>query len=417
MDYRIFPPEEILETTVQRLPLSKSVAARAMVLAALTPEAPAPSELPDCDDIDVMARALATTSGAVNINASGTALRFLTAYYAATPGADVLLEGTERLCTRPVAPLVDALRRLGADIEYTANDGCAPLRIRGRRLDGGTVRLDASLSSQYASALAMIAPAVSGGLTIDLGGQIPSRPYLDMTLAMMRRRGIDAVTEGYSVIIPEGPYNPIAAECEPDWSAASYWYAIAALTAGWVTLPRLHSPSLQGDSALADMAQRIGVVTEFGDDGAELSASPEMFSRLDLDMSDTPDLVPALAVAAAMVGMPFVFTGVANLRIKESDRIDAIMQNFRRLGILASASDDTLSWEGDRMPIAALPEFDTFNDHRIAMAFAATSVFVPGIVVKDCEVVEKSYPGFWDDLRDAGFTLADPSDPIPEPSE
>ncbi len=417
MNLRIFPPEEILETTVTRLPLSKSVSARALVLAALTPGAslPDPDQLAVCDDSEVLQRALQHTTGEVNINASGTALRFLTAYYAATEGADVVLTGIERLRERPVAPLVDALRSLGADIEYMAADGCAPLRIRGRRLNGGTVRLDASLSSQYASALAMVGATMRGGLRIELGGQIPSQPYLTMTLAMMQARGVDAGMEGYAVVVPEGTYKQVECESEPDWSAASYWYSIAAVTAGWVTLPGMKYPSVQGDSILATIGERLGVVTEFDSDGAQLSASPEVYSRLDIDMSDYPDLVPALAVTAALVGIPFVLTGVANLRLKESDRIEAVQRNLRQLGIITQAGADVLSWEGERMPIAELPVIDPVGDHRIAMAFAAVAVYLPGMVINDCEVVEKSYPGFFDDLRDAGFTFADPSDPLPEP--
>lgn len=407
MSIQIFPPEEIVETAVGGLPLSKSVAARVLVLQALTPMSPeVPADrLPDCDDIAVLRSALAVGRGAVNIHASGTALRFLTAFYAATEGCDVVLTGTERLCERPVAPLVDALRRLGADIAYVDGEGHAPLHIKGRRLRGGSISIDASTSSQYVSALAMVAPTMDEGLRIDLGGRIPSMPYLNMTLRMLEARGIDARMEAYTAVIPSGSLRRVEPECESDWSAASYWYEIAAITAGWVTLPGLKAGSIQGDSVLAKIGERFGVLTEFGGDVAELSASPDLYSRLDLDMADYPDLVPALAVTSAMVGLPFEFTGVTNLRVKECDRLEALRLNLLKLGIVAEVGRDSIGWEGERIPISEIPEIDSCGDHRIAMAFAPASVYIPGLVIRDPEVVEKSYPGFFKDLEAAGFTI------------
>lgn len=409
MKIQIFPPEEIVETTVENLPLSKSVAARALVLQALTPGAPAVSDnlLPACDDIAVLRAALGMRSGEIDIHASGTALRFLTAFYAATDGADVVLTGTARLCERPVAPLVDALRALGADIDYLDREGYAPLRIRGRRLMGGDVTLDASASSQFASALALVAPTMERGLRIAMGGRIPSMPYLSMTLRMLEARGIDARMEAYTAVIPPGTLRSIEPESEPDWTAASYWYEITAITAGWVTLPGMKDGSLQGDSVLTAIGERFGVLTEFTPDGAELSASPDLFSRLDLDMSDYPDLVPALAVTACMVGMPFEFTGVANLRIKECDRLEGLRANLLKLGIIVEVGADTIGWEGERMPIGEMPEIDPQGDHRIAMAFAPVSAFLPGIIIRDPDVVAKSYPRFFDDLQAAGFTVTE----------
>lgn len=409
MKIQIFPPEEIVETTVENLPLSKSIAARALVLQALTPGAPAVSDnlLPACDDIAVLRAALGMRSGEIDIHASGTALRFLTAFYAATDGADVVLTGTARLCERPVAPLVDALRALSADIDYLDREGYAPLRIRGRRLMGGDVTLDASASSQFASALALVAPTMERGLRIAMGGRIPSMPYLSMTLRMLEARGIDARMEAYTAVIPFRTLRSIEPESEPDWTAASYWYEIAAITAGWVTLPGMKDGSLQGDSVLTAIGERFGVLTEFTPDGAELSASPDLFSRLDLDMSDYPDLVPALAVTACMVGMPFEFTGVANLRIKECDRLESLRANLLKLGIIVEVGANTIGWEGERMPIGEMPEIDPQGDHRIAMAFAPVSAFLPGIIIRDPDVVAKSYPRFFDDLQTAGFTVTE----------
>ncbi len=415
MDYRIFPPEEILETTV-RLPLSKSIAARVLVMGALTPGA-APvyaGALPDCSDTRVLREALTSRQGVVDVADCGTAARFLTAYFAATPGCEVTLTGSPRLCARPIAPLVGALRQIGADIEYAGDDGHLPLKIVGKALRGGAVSLYATASSQFASALAMIAPVCPGGLRISLGGEIASMPYLHMTMRMMESRGIDVDLAGYTLAVGEGPYRPVAPESEPDWSAASYWYSIAAVTAGWVTLTGVTGTSIQGDRVLADIGGRFGVVTEFTDEGAELSATPDLWSRLDMDMGDYPDLVPAIAVTAYLVGLPFKFTGVDNLRNKESDRIETLCRGLKACGAVVAADNDSIRWDGERIPLMEMPQIDPAADHRIAMAFAAASVFIPGIVIRDIEAAEKSYPEFWNDLRAAGFTLSDASLPLPQ---
>ena len=404
---KIFPPEEMIEATIERLPLSKSITARALVLAAMSGTEVPGDELPDCADIRVLRYALSADHPAeVDVADSGTALRFLTAYYAVHPGYELTITGSPRLCQRPIGPLVDALRALGADIEYSGAEGCAPLRIRGERLGGGEVTLDASASSQFASALALAAPAMTAGLRIHLGGQIPSMPYLKMTLQMLESRGIESYLEGYDAVIMPGKvgYGP-KGEAEHDWSAAAFWYAIAAVSAGWFTLKGLKAESLQGDSILKDIGERFGVVTEFTDEGAELSATPDIYSRLDMDMSDWPDLVPALAVTGALIGLPYVFSGVGNLRLKECDRLAALQEGLAQLGIVTVIGADTFEWEGERVPIMAMPQIDPHGDHRIAMAFAVASLAIPGIEILHPEVVEKSYPGFFDDLAAAGFQL------------
>ena len=420
MEYRLFPPDEMIEATIE-LPLSKSLSARQLILDAVS-GIDSGYPLADCDDITALRDALATgKTGTVDVHASGTALRFLTAYYAATAGTDIVLTGTPRLCMRPIAGLVNALRALSADIEYVDKEGFAPLRIRGRQLNGGNVDMDASISSQYVSALMMMAPTMSSTLTITLLNNIASAPYIKMTAAMMERRGVEVEIAGQRVIIEPGSYTGPGGEIERDWSAASYWYSVVAISAGWVTLPGLCKDSIQGDSAMLKYGAELGVNTDFDDedatDAAVLSGSPEQYSRLSLDMSGTPDLVPALAIAASTLGIPFRFTGVKTLHHKECDRIDALSREALKLGaVFETEGDDVLFWEGTRHPLTELPVIDTHDDHRIAMAFAPLSVFVPGMVIRDVEVVEKSYPGFWDDLRKAGFILVDPSQPAPEES-
>lgn len=407
MNIRISPPEGILETTVARLPLSKSIAARLLVMNSLSVGAPAvPDEiLPQCTDTQVLKAALEGKGDTIDIADCGTAARFVTARMAVAEGRRVTITGTQRMSERPMAPLVDALRALGADITYTEREGHLPIAVTGKRLHGGTVRLDAGASSQFASALAMIAPTMEQPLRIDLGGEIASMPYLKMTLAMLERRGVETSREGYEVVVANTPYRPCLAESEPDWSAAAFWYAIAGVTAGWVTLPGMQEHSIQGDSILATIGERWGVVTEFTDEVAELSATPDIFSRMDMDMRDNPDLVPPLAVTACLINTPFRFTGVANLRHKESDRIATLTAELGKCGWLLESGEDFLAWEGATRPITELPRMESHGDHRLAMSFAAIGAFVPTLVIEGAEAVEKSYPGFWDDLRDAGFSV------------
>ena len=423
MDYRIFPPEEILETTVA-LPASKSLLTRAMIMNHVGGRR-ADEGLADaadvCDDTrtlrTILADGLPTDGATVDVGPAGTAMRFLCALCAATVGTDCVLTGTERMQQRPIGPLVETLRALGAEVEYTGREGFPPLHIRGCKLRGGELEVDAAVSSQYISALMMVAPLMAAPLTLKLRGNVQSLPYIQMTAAMMSRRGVETDVDRDTVAVGPGQYTrPADDALEPDWSAAAFWYEIAALSAGWVTLTGLRDDSLQGDRHSAPLFERLGVLTEFTDEGAELSSTPDLYSHLDADMSDMPDAVPALAVTACLAGIRFELTGVGALHHKESDRLEALVTELGKLGaqLEIEGYGTVLKWDGSRRPVRELPEFDTYGDHRMAMALAPVAIFVPGIVVRDVEVVNKSYPGFWDALRQAGFTLADPSEPIHE---
>lgn len=413
MNYKItYNPDGIPQATVT-LPLSKSMSARRLVIDAVAGRR---TECPvaDCDDTRALQEALAVTTGAVNIGAAGTALRFLTAYYAAKPGVDVILDGTERIRRRPLSPLIDALRLLGADIEYTGQEGFAPVHIRGTRLSGGSVSMDASASSQFVSAMMMVAPLMEKPLRLDLPYGVPSLPYVRMTAAMMERSGATADMSIVSIDISGAYTRADSAPVERDWSAASYWYEITAFTSGWFTLAGLTSVSVQGDSRMAAIGERLGVITADAEEdedgnpvsGLELSASPEQFSRIDLDMTDTPDLVPAVVVTAATLGIPFHLTGVENLRLKECDRIEALRREVLKIGVvLDTDTRGEIRWDGSRVPVTELPVFDTYDDHRMAMALAPVAVFMPAVMVRDTEVVTKSYPTYWDDLALAGFVM------------
>ncbi len=412
MDYRIYPPDGFVDATVD-LPLSKSMSNRALIINALTAGAEPLENVAVCDDTEAMIHALGSSEEVINIGAAGTAMRFLTAYFATREGRTVTLDGSERMRQRPISQLVDGLRALGARIEYVNEVGFPPLKIEGCALDGGEVTVSQSASSQYLSALMMIAPAMANGLTINIEGEIPSLPYVKMTLEMMERAGIDGVIEPNRIKINPGVYR-LGGDwrIEKDWSAASYWYEVTALSSGCVALPGLALPSLQGDRGCRGIFEKIGVVTEKNEDGEwSLSPSPDLYSRLEIDMSDTPDLAQTVAVTAAVLGVPFRLSGLASLIIKETDRLEALRAELDKLGIVVEVENNSiLSWNGERHPVWELPVIETYNDHRMAMAFAPVAVFCPGMIVKDVEVVSKSYPEFWSHLEAAGFVLQNAED-------
>lgn len=409
MNYAINPPEEILETTVT-IPNSKSIGARALILNYL---AGTTATDDTCDDTATLSRILCQglpkDGATVDVGPAGTAMRFLSALCAATEGVSCTLTGSERMLKRPIGPLVEVLRKLGANIEYTGEEGFPPLKIEGKKLSGGTVDIDASESSQYISALMMIAPLLDAPLTIKLLGYVQSMPYINMTASMLSRCGaeVEVDREKIDVAAPNG--LKAVEHAEPDWSAAAFWYEIAAVTAGWVTITGLPDNSLQGDRHTAALFEQLGVLTEFTDEGAELSATPEIFSFFNADLSDMPDAVPAIVVTCCLTGIPFRISGIEALHHKECDRIEALQAEMAKLGcVLATeAYGTTLTWDGTRRAISELPVFDTYNDHRMAMALAPVALYLPGIVVKDAQVVSKSYPDYWQQLQNAGFTLTE----------
>ena len=434
MDIRIFPPDDIFSARVA-LPRSKSISNRALIINALTSGAMEIRNIAQCDDTDVLLAALDTLGKAnagshhtIDIGAAGTAMRFLTAYCATLRGVEVTLTGSDRMLRRPIAPLVEALRQCGAEISYVGEEGFPPLRIKGTSLKGGKISMPGNISSQYVSAMMMVAPMMEGGLTINIEGSLISKPYVEMTMRLMKKFGVEAIyepkAEGATITVSNSSYIPASIDVEGDWSAASYWYEIEALTSGWLTLDNLVKDSVQGDRAVADIFSSLGVDTQWeGEEGGiDLVATPESSPRLVRDMTDTPDLVQAVAVACGMLGIPFSLSGLGSLRIKETDRIEALRKELAKVGVavevdtfvapMATEADTVMSWDGRRHPIIELPEFDTYDDHRMAMAFAPCSIYIPGIVVRNCEVVSKSYPDFWDHLSEAGFTIVDAAEPI-----
>jgi len=406
MNCHIFPPEEFIEANIS-LPLSKSISNRALIINALTPGAIDIEQVAKCDDTDSMVAALNNQSESINIGAAGTAMRFLTAYFAATPGRTVTLDGSERMRQRPIEALVNALRDCGADIKYLINEGFPPLLINGSKLTGGDISLPASISSQYISALLMIAPTMDRGLTLTLQGDIISRPYINMTLSLMKTWGVDCDFSGNVIKVAPQAYKPTEFKIEADWSAASYWYAIAALSAGNITLTGLQPHSVQGDSHLVQLFESLGVITHFEDTETTLEPTPDTCPRLNIDLSNQPDIAQTIVVTACMLGIPFSITGLSTLKIKETDRLEALRTEMLKLGMeLIIENDNKISWDGNRLPISQIPAIDTYKDHRMAMAFAPAAIYIPGLIINDMDVVSKSYPEFWLHLQNAGFKFA-----------
>ena len=405
MQIKVTAPAKI-HTTIQ-LPSSKSISNRARIINALGNGTHHPENLSDCDDTRVMIRALNDDKETIDIMAAGTAMRFLTAYLSVTPGTRIIT-GTERMQQRPIQVLVNALRELGADIEYVANDGFPPLRITGRELRKDTISLPGNVSSQYISALLMIAPVLTNGLTIRLTGDIISRPYINLTLQLMNDFGVRAEwTDDHRLKVEPQAYHSTPFYVESDWSAASYWYQIVALSKeAEVTLPGLFKDSYQGDSQVAGIFRSLGVETIYKDKTVILKKNGKSVERLDYDFINQPDLAQTFVVTCALLNIPFRFSGLQSLKIKETDRMAALITEMRKLGYILHETDGSvLSWEGERCTTEEHPAIDTYEDHRMAMAFAPTCLALPEILINNPQVVSKSYPRYWEDLRQAGFII------------
>lgn len=389
------------------LPTSKSISARALIINALSPHSCVIHGISDSDDTRAVVAALRDNPAVVDIGAAGTAMRFLTAYYATREGESHLLTGSARMQQRPIGILVEALRKLGADIEYAGEEGCPPLRIRGRRLRGGTLPIAASTSSQYLSALLMIAPTLEAGLTLQLEGEVASAPYLRMTLALMEAFGVEGVWTNRAIRVAPSLYRRAAPyHVEPDWSAASYWYELVALSPhpeASIQLRGLSLESVQGDSACAALFASLGVESHSTPAGIVLRKSVPSSGVLELDFADCPDLAQTFVVTAAMQGRSFSFSGLKTLKIKETDRIAALIQELHKFGLaLCDEGEGRLAYAAqpsDSQSIhQASPDVATYDDHRMAMAFAPTAYCVAALSVQHPEVVSKSYPDFWQHL-------------------
>ena len=342
----------------------------------------------------------------VNIGPAGTAMRFLTAFYAVKE-SERTLTGSARMKQRPIGILVDALRTLGADIEYVEKEGFPPLKIKGP-LNQKTkeVSIKGNISSQYISALLLIAPKLDQGLNLVIEGELTSKPYVEMTLAMMEQAGISHYWKDNVITIEKQSFNKSVNNVEPDWSAASYWYAIAALSEeAQLFLPGLNGYSLQGDSMITEIMANFGIRSQFKDGGVCLFKEPKKLERKIFDFKECPDLAQTVIVCCAALGHDATFTGLETLKIKETDRVNALQTELLKIGVRLIEKNQTYKLDSSGLNLDKNIKISTYDDHRMAMAFAPLALVIPELEIEDHLVVEKSYPDFWKHLEIAGFKL------------
>ncbi|MDX1783645.1 MAG: 3-phosphoshikimate 1-carboxyvinyltransferase [Aequorivita vladivostokensis] len=384
---------------------SKSESNRLLILQAQFPNISI-ENLSDSDDTAVLQKGLKISKGTVDVHHAGTAMRFLTAYFAATEGTEVLLTGSQRMQQRPIGILVDALKSLGADIEYAQNEGFPPLRIIGKKLLKNEVRIKADVSSQYISALMLIAPALPKGLKISLQGKTTSVPYIEMTLQLLRNIGISGDFEKNVISISSAKetIHDNLMIVESDWSSASYFYSLVALSDDLqITLGSFFEESLQGDAALAQIYETLGVQTYFNISEKTISLSKknsQLPDSLLLDLANTPDLAQTIAVSCFGLGIGCRLTGLHTLKIKETDRLSALKIELEKLGASVQIDENSLNLEKS-FHLNPEVSIETYQDHRMAMAFAPLALKTE-LTINKAEVVSKSYPNFWSDLKIAG---------------
>lgn len=395
------------------LPASKSIGARFLVASYFAGTLSGCRRFNDCDDLKVIQQALTSldnrTEGeptTLDIHASGTAFRFMAAVAASTPGADVILTGTPRLCSRPMTPLLEVLRKAGADIRPIGDNDTGPFRISGTSLRGGEYEIRGDVSSQFISAIMLAAPTWKNGIRLRFTTPLVSRPYAEMTAQVMRKFGIRVSLTDGGVEVEQGAYSaPADFRVEADWSAAGFFYEACAFKLTPVEIADLASPeeSLQGDSATAKFFESLGVVSKFQKGKATIQRYHELPDQLEADLSDNPDLAPAFAVACVLNACRFRFTGVRNLRLKECDRLVAIKTELEKMGYPISVGDDHIEWQGGAWSVPRPITIETYDDHRIAMAFAMAPFRIGEIRIANPDVVDKSFADFWNQLPKLGL--------------
>ena len=387
---------------------SKSESNRLLLLQALYPQI-CIHNLSNSDDSLVMKKALSDSSSVIDIHHAGTAMRFLTAFFATQKGREVVLTGSTRMQERPIKILVDALNTLGADINYQNSEGYPPLVIHGKELKNNEVTLSANVSSQYISALLLIAPKLKNGLILNLEGKITSVPYIKMTLDLLQQIGVETYFKNNCIQIKplQATLKPINFVVESDWSSASYYYSIAALsTLGTkIELSSYKKTSLQGDSVLASIYKSFGVTTTFKSNSIVLHKNETIESNtlVELDLANAPDIAQTIAITCLGLQIPCKLTGLHTLKIKETDRLVALKTEIEKFGTTLEITDNSLEILKFN-PLKSKVKIATYNDHRMAMAFAPLAL-KKTFTVNEAEVVSKSYPEFWKDLKSIGFQL------------
>ncbi len=410
MKYRISINKKKTEGRIN-LPASKSISNRVLIINALSYSPYPVRNLSDSDDTKILLNALFSNQNKFDIGHAGTAMRFLTAFLAKIVG-EWEITGSERMKQRPIKILVDALNDLGAKIEYTENEGFPPLKIFGSHLKGKTLVLDGSVSSQYISALLMIAPTIENGLNLKLKGEITSRSYIELTLKLMAKFGVRHEWKENTIYVPEQKYFPMDFTVEADWSAASYWYEIMTLAnEGEIFLENLTLESLQGDANIAEWFNKLGIQSIQQKNGVLLKKTKaQPLQKLILDFIENPDVAQTMACLCVAKKIPFHFKGLKTLKIKETDRIAALQNELAKFGAgLTEPKHGELEWDGniDLQIKEETPVVKTYHDHRMAMAFAPMALAGLRLEIEDPMVVTKSYPNFWEDLRSAGFEVGE----------
>lgn len=387
---------------------SKSESNRALIINALSGNKATLSRLANARDTETMQRLLSTESDTWDVLDAGTTMRFCTAFAAAT-GKKVLMTGTARMQERPIGILVDALRELGAEIEYQNKEGYPPHKILGfdDKTTVDNIKIRGDVSSQYISALLMIAPILPNGLTLELEGKVGSKPYILMTLNLMKHFGVTSEWNDNIIKVAHQKYSSNDYTIESDWSGASYWYSIAALAdVAEIELLGLRKESNQGDSVLVELMEKLGVKSTFTDTGVILTKT-EAEECLEWDFTHCPDIAQTISVVCAVKGISAKMTGLESLRIKETDRIDAIKEQLEKFGVQVEVvGDEEILINKPEFKLPEAPSIDTYDDHRMAMAFAPIALLCD-LEIEDKSVVNKSYPDFWKDLEHAGFTVTD----------
>lgn len=410
MKYQVNANQNTVNARIN-LPASKSISNRVLIINALCYNPYPVKNLSDSDDTRVLQQALFSNRNNFDIGHAGTAMRFLTAFLSKIVG-EWEVTGSERMKQRPIGILVDALNELGARIEYMEKEGFPPLKIFGSHLKGKTLELDGSISSQYISALLLIAPTIENGLVLKLTGDITSRSYIELTLKLMARFGIQYKWEGSMITVPEQIYLPGEFTVEADWSGASYWYQTMALAdKGEVLLENLQLESLQGDANIAAWFEQFGVISEQKKEGVILLKKEQIQpKKLVLDFIENPDVAQTMACLCVAKKIPFHFSGLKTLKIKETDRIAALQNELAKFGAtLTEPAHGELAWDGtiEHSKVEKMPVIETYHDHRMALAFAPLALAGFTLEIEDPMVVTKSYPAFWVDLKNVGFDLAE----------
>ncbi|MFL1012035.1 3-phosphoshikimate 1-carboxyvinyltransferase [Flavisericum labens] len=386
---------------------SKSESNRLLLLQALYPEFKL-ENVSNSDDSNLMTNALASGEKIVDIHHAGTAMRFLTAYFSIQEGRETILTGSKRMKERPIKILVEALKELGADIRYEENEGFPPIKLQGKKLTKNKVSLKANVSSQYISALLLIASKLENGIELTLEGEITSVPYIKMTLALLDEIGVESSFLGNIITVKPSTKNqqPKTLTVESDWSSASYYFSIVALcdVGTEITLSSYKEDSLQGDSSLVEIYKHFGVSTVFNGNSMTLKKDATNFKPLNLDLVNAPDIAQTIAVTCFALGMPCNLTGLHTLKIKETDRLVALKTEIEKLGGEVNITDKSLHLSASNQ-IKEMVPIATYNDHRMAMAFAPLALKT-SLVIEDAMVVSKSYPTFWDDLKSIGFQIS-----------